>query len=293
MKAKAMDAAEKLGFTEDDLAFTEANKANFVAICLEAGFGKTEDECNKLVDHHYGEHAKHAEEAATLAQKGGDKPEPTEEQKAAKAEFMDHCIAYGESAEDCNTYFPIFRDFMHKCMTDGGDVTTCAASAEAHLIEKLGGDSSTATEGPTEEEKKAFKAEFMGHCTEHATKELCETEIFPEFHKKMEECMNNPDINPENCLEKVEGHLHEKYGGDDSTATDGDKREGGEKPADLRKEFMGHCTEWFTPEECDGYFAIFEGAMHECMKGEGADKETCLDAAEDHLFHIDSSSATQ
>jgi len=152
---------------------------------------------------------------------------------------MDHCIAYGETATDCDKYFPVFSKFMHQCMADGGDVETCAASAEAHLIEKFGGDSTT-IEGPTEEEKKAFKAEFMGHCTEHATKEMCENEIFPEFHKKMQECMSNADIDPDTCIEKVEGHLIEKYGADSTTDGDGERREG-EKP-NYKEDFMYHCT---------------------------------------------------
>jgi len=57
MEAKAMAAAEKLGFTEADLTPTEANRANFVAVCLEAGFGKDEEECNKIVNRHIFENA--------------------------------------------------------------------------------------------------------------------------------------------------------------------------------------------------------------------------------------------
>jgi len=97
--------------------------------------------------------------------KGGERSEPTDQQKSAKASFMEHCTGEGYSEEDCNWAFRPFMKFMRECVEQGGDRVTCLADAEAHLQALAaeqqapeGGDS-TERQGdrpePTDEQKDA------------------------------------------------------------------------------------------------------------------------------------------
>lgn len=65
--------------------------------------------------------------AISLRQKGGDKPEPTDEQKAHFEKFMSHCTEHA-SEEECKHIFPQFQAFMKECMSgEGATKESCLA----------------------------------------------------------------------------------------------------------------------------------------------------------------------